>query len=135
MRRRRRTIKSPEITLTPLIDTALTLLIIFMVTAPMMQNSIKVELPQGQAQESKGTPQELVVFIDKKQQLYFDNKKVDMPTLIKNLKTAIGKDTEKTIFVKGDRAVNYGHVINVVDQLKMVGGIKYVAMATQSQAA
>ena len=50
--RRRQMVSMKEISLTPLIDTALTLLIIFMITAPMMQNSIKVQLPKGKAKEA-----------------------------------------------------------------------------------
>ena len=62
LRRRRKTgCLVPEITLTPLIDTALTLLIIFMVTTPMMHNAIKVNLPRGNVKEDRGSKQELIV--------------------------------------------------------------------------
>ena len=65
-RRKKSLAPSLEITLTPLIDTALTLLIIFMVTTPMIQNSIKIDLPKGAAQEAGKEQQEIVVSIDKK---------------------------------------------------------------------
>ena len=68
--KRRRARPSPqEISLTPLIDTALTLLIIFMVTTPMMHNAIKVNLPQGKSNEAGGQ-QELVVYLTSDEQLF-----------------------------------------------------------------
>ena len=59
-KKRTRRFSTPEISLTPLIDTALTLLVIFMITAPMIHNGIKVDLPQGNSKEV-GSQQELVV--------------------------------------------------------------------------
>ena len=64
-RRRRTSAREPEITLTPLIDTALTLLIIFMVTTPMIHNAIKVNLPRGRVKEDVGATQDLCVYIEK----------------------------------------------------------------------
>ena len=62
----------PEITLTPLIDTALTLLVIFMVTSPLINNAIKVDLPKGNAQEAQGVQEDLVVHIDKQRSYLFE---------------------------------------------------------------
>lgn len=123
MRRNRRTTSAlTDIPLTPLIDTALTLLIIFMVTTPMMQNAIKVDLPQGSAKEAGDTTQELVVFIDKDEKMYINEVPVSKDAMISTLKRKIGTQTQKTVFVKADQAVRYGHVIQVVDQIKVVGG-------------
>ena len=69
-KRKTRRFHMPEISLTPLIDTALTLLVIFMVTAPMIQHGIKVDLPHGAAKEVSGQ-QELVVTMAKDGKLYF----------------------------------------------------------------
>ncbi len=135
MRRNKRTASAlTDIPLTPLIDTALTLLIIFMVTTPMMQNSIKVDLPQGQARESADVQQELVVYIDKDEKIYLNEVPVGKDALIGSIKKKIGSDSQKTVFVKADQAVRYGHVIQIVDQIKVVGGIKYVALATKKLA-
>ena len=131
-RKRRRQAPSAEINLTPLIDTALTLLIMFMLTAPMMHNAIKVELPNGKVQEVSGPQNELVVHLDKKNTLFFNGERVDdTKQLLERLKKAVGTDTQKTVFVKADQAVNYGSVIELVDQIKVVGGVRYVALATQ----
>ncbi len=75
-RRRKRSSAMQDKSLTPLIDTALTLLIIFMVAAPMVQNSIRITLPQGQAQEAGNAQQDLVVYVDANSKLFFECKAV-----------------------------------------------------------
>lgn len=120
-----------DISMTPLIDTALTLLIIFMITAPMAQNAIRVTLPKGQAKEGNDIQQELIVYVNKDGTLFFNDKMISTNALIKQVKDMIGTDQEKTIFVKADQAVSYGTVIELVDQIKIVGGVKYVALATK----
>jgi biopolymer transport protein TolR len=122
-----------DLSMTPLIDTALTLLIIFMIASPMLQNAIKVTLPRGNAQEDKQTQQanELVVFIDKSGDFYINKEKVNKTDLITQIKKTIGNDQEKTVYVQADTGVSYGTVVELVDDIKFVGGIKYVALATQ----
>lgn len=132
--RRARTTAVNDISLTPLIDTALTLLIIFMVATPMMQNSIKVSLPKGQAKEDMGVQQDLIVFVDKAGAMFFDSVKYESADLIKVLQEKTKKDKDRTIFVKADTAVSYGKVIELVDQMKVIGGIKHVALATEKRA-
>lgn len=132
LKRRRRSVPSmPEISLTPLIDTALTLLIIFMITAPMMHNAIKVDLPSGKAKEDANVQQDLIVYVDSKGTLFFNGVPYNENILIAQLKQAVGKAESKVVYVKGDRAVNYGTVLELVDKIKVVGGIKYVALATK----
>jgi biopolymer transport protein TolR len=126
---RSRSFKAPEISLTPLIDTALTLLVIFIVTAPMVQNGIKVDLPQGNSREV-GREQEFVVTIDKRNQLYFNACPVKQKNLVPTVLTAMKNNDEASVFIKADEQVSYGSVIAVVDELKMAG-IKYVAMSTR----
>lgn len=120
----------PEITLTPLIDTALTLLIIFMVTSPMINNSIKINLPQGNAQEAQGLQEDLVVHVDKQRHLFLNGNAVKHDQFITQLKKKIGNQKNKTVFVKGDGDVAYKEIIALVDEIKLVGGIERVALAT-----
>ena len=130
-RKRRKANVITDIPLTPLIDTALTLLIIFMITTPMMHNAIKVQLPQGQAKEDKSTQQELVVYVDKEGKLFVNGVSFDTDLkVIDDLRERVGHDNNKTVYVKADQAVSYGLVITLVDKIKVIGGIKYVALAT-----
>lgn len=129
-RARNRDIPIAEISMTPMIDTAFTLLIIFMITTPMMNNIIKVELPSSRVDETGPVEQqELVVYVDKDQKMYLNGKPVELTSLLDTLKKTM--KTEEVVFVKADQAVPYGKVIDLVDTIKVSGGIKYVALATK----
>ena len=120
----------PEISLTPLIDTALTLLVIFMITAPMVQNGINVNLPQGQSKEV-GSQQELVISMNKDGKLFFNSYPVERSALIEAVKNAMQGREETPVYIRADEMVAYGEVIKVVDDLKM-SGVRSVAMSTRS---
>jgi biopolymer transport protein TolR len=120
-----------DISMTPLIDVALTLLIIFMVATPMIQNGIKITLPHGQAQENKEIKQELVVEVDKAGKLFFNGKQFSAENLIQEIKKQVRSDQERTVFIKGDVEASYGRVFELVDQIKVIGGVQYVALASK----
>ena len=127
-----RSIGIAEIPMTPLIDVALTLLVIFMITTPMMQNVIKVELPSSRMNEAETqAQQEIIVYIDKDQKIYLNGKQYSLDGLLVELNKTIKKDADEVVFVKADQAISYGKVIDLVDTLKVSGGIKYVALATK----
>lgn len=137
-RRRRTSASMPEITLTPLIDTALTLLIIFMVTTPMIHNAIKVNLPRGRVKEDTGATQELCVYVEKAdpknnkgEKIYINGAPVTYKTLIPELRRMVGREHGKMVYVKADRDVKHGTVTEIVDQMKCIEGIAHVALATQ----
>jgi biopolymer transport protein ExbD len=123
-----------DISMTPLIDTALTLLVIFMVATPMIQNSIRVTLPKGQAKEDAGAQQQIVVYIDKDRKIFFNGKQIEKESLVDQLKSQIGNDVNKMVHVKADQAVPYGNVLELVDHMKVIGGISHVVLATQKYA-
>lgn len=129
--RRSRNSMPPEITLTPLIDTALTLLIIFMVTTPMIHNAIKVNLPKGRVKEDVGLTQELTVYIDKDEKIYLNGTAIKPQELLTELTRMVGKAQDKVIYVNADRVVAYGTVTEIVDQMKCIEGIAHVALSTQ----
>lgn len=133
MRRSRRSHSAalPEITLTPLIDTALTLLVIFMVTSPMLNNAIKVDLPKGNVKEDVGLQEDMVVHIDKKNRLFLNEQSIKSDQLVALLKKKVNGKKNKTVYVKADKDINYGNVIELVDRIKVVEGIERVALATQ----
>lgn len=132
-RRRQKEQSFPEISLTPLIDTALTLLIIFMVTTPMLkkENALQVELPKGKVKEiDDNKQQEITISIDKAGRISFNDKLVKEKEVLGELKTYMGKKSDRTVFVKADTAVHYGKVLELVDKIKGVSGVRYVALAT-----
>lgn len=132
-RRLKRNNAMHDIPLTPLIDVALTLLVIFMVASPMINNIIKVTLPKGNIQEDPHTMQEIVVYVDQNNTLFFDGKSIDDKDIISVLKTALGGKEDQVVFIKADEGARYGNVLELVDSIKDVGGIKHVALATQKR--
>ncbi len=131
-RRRCRRFMMPEMVLTPLIDTALTLLVVFIVTSPMVQNGIKLNLPYGQSQEVS-KEQDLVVSINKEGILFFNSYPVNRAELVDTVKKALVSRDQKPVYIRADEQVSYGTVIDIVDGLKMAG-VRYVAMSTRPRA-
>lgn len=132
MRKRRSSVRSrtmPEIVLTPLIDTALTLLVIFIVTAPMVQNGIKVDLPQGKSKEV-GNSQELVLTLGKDNKIYFNSYPIDKSDVVTTIQKELTGKPDTPVYVRADETIAYGKVIEVVDELKHAG-VTYVAMSTR----
>lgn len=120
-----------DVSMTPLIDVALTLLVIFIIATPMMQNAIRVSLPKGKAKEDAGSRQEIVVYVDKDKKIFFNGNEVKHDQLVDALKKRIGDQKDKMVFVKADQVVSYGSVLELVDHIKVVGGISHVVLATQ----
>jgi biopolymer transport protein ExbD len=140
-RNRRKQQSLPELNITPLIDTALTLLIIFMVATPMLkkeQNALQIELPKGNSKEVADTRnQELVVTISKDGKdikIAFNGKIVQEKQLIDQLKKSVSTKAQKTVFIQADTGAPYGKVIELIDKIKYVGGVSYVALATTEAA-
>jgi len=119
----------PEVSLTPLIDTFATLLLIFMVAAPMVQNAIRVDLPQGKSKEV-GAQQELVVTMNKEGKLFFNSYPIDRASLAQTVQKALVQKEDLPVYVQADEAISYGKVIGIVDELKQAG-VRYVAMSTR----
>ena len=123
-----------EVNVLPLVDVALTLLIIFMVATPMMHNVIKVELPSSRIDDGmpqSHSQQELTVFVDKQGKFHLNGQEYTLEVLLKKLQQLVKKDSDDIVFVKADQAVPYGKVIDLVDTIKISGGVKYVALATK----
>lgn len=132
--RRRKSSQLLDISLTPLVDTALTLLVIFMITTPMIQNAIRVSLPKGQAKEDGDNKQELVVYVDQDKKLYFNGSHISDEAIVDELKHRVAGDQSKMVYVKADQGVSYGTVLELVDRIKVVGGVSHVVLATQKYA-
>lgn len=109
-----------EINITPLVDVVLVLLIIFMITAPVLQSSIEVNLPQTKAAK-ESTEQLVVVTIAKKQVLYVGNDPVKFDQLGEVVKKQTFGLTSQPIYLRIDESVPYGTLAVVLDNLKQVG--------------
>jgi len=120
-----------DINVTPLVDVMLVLLIIFMVAAPMLHQGIEVALPRSAA---KALPVKvddpLVVSINKDGLVYLQETPVAAADLVERLKSTIARRRDDTVFLKGDRDVAYGKIVDVLDTLQR-GGIQHVGMVTE----
>ena len=109
-----------EINVTPLVDVMLVLLIIFMVTAPMMQSGIQVNLP---AVETKTNPSSggLILTVTKDHYIYMQDRNLNLYLLESQLKNYFHNREKKIVFLKADKDVSYGYVISVMDIIKKAG--------------
>ena len=119
-----------DINVTPLVDVMLVLLIIFMVAAPMLHQGVEVALPRA---DSPNLPMKmedpLVISIDRNGRIYLREDAVETDELVAQVKSRISDKGDDTVFLKGDRDVPYGKVIEVLDTLHQ-GGIVHVGMVT-----
>lgn len=119
-----------DINVTPLVDVMLVLLIIFMITAPMLHQGIEVALPRAEAQNLvMRTEDPLILSIDRGGTVYLKDSPVDTADLVGQLKGLMAERGDDSVFLKGDRDVPYGRVIEVLDILHQ-GGIVHVGMVT-----
>lgn len=117
-----------EINVVPLVDVVLVLLIIFMVTAPMLYRGMDIKLPTSTSNTIK--PEERVVLtIERDQRLYLDKDPVGLAQLDDRLKAAKRRNAEVSVFLRADRDVPYGIVIQVMDGVKKAG-IEKLGMVT-----
>lgn len=119
-----------DINVTNLVDVTMVLLIVFMLTAPFIQAGIKVRLPKAKSTVIKETEGVMLAVTDKGE-IYLNNAKVerkDLEEALRNLKTA----GEERVFVRADKNVPYGVVMEVVGHVKEVG-IDEVGMITEME--
>lgn len=109
-----------EINVTPLVDVMLVLLIIFMVTAPMMQSGIGVNLPQAET-ESAPAEEGLTLTITKDKYIHIKDSVINQFLLEKKLKEYFLGKEKKIVFIRADEGLPYGYVINILDIVKKAG--------------
>jgi len=116
--------ESHEINVTPFIDVMLVLLIIFMVAAPLATVDIKVDLPASTAKPAPRPDKPIYVSIKEDLSLYLDNEAISEEQLGATLDKLTQSDKDKTIFVRGDKKVEYGRLMEVMDALRRAGYLK-----------
>lgn len=121
-----------EINITPFVDVMLVLLIIFMVAAPMMTSGIQVDLPKTKSSALGGNDEPVNISIKNDRRVFIQNNEIPVATVGEKLKAILGEKVETRIFVRGDTAVDYGAVMQVISQVTMAGYSKVALLTDQS---
>ena len=122
-----------DINMTPLIDVMLVLLVIFMITAPLMTSSLKLDLPKTDAAQPADTPQFVSVAIDPQGKLYFGEEAVDAATFAARIADSAKKNPQTEVQLRADRNVPYGQVAELIGMVQKAGlnRIGFVAEPTK----
>ena len=110
-----------EINVTPLVDVMLVLLIMFMVTTPLMQQGIQVDLPKTSSSGVELNDEPLVLVIESDRQMSIAKEKIQMGTLAAKLKAIFENRKNKQIYVQADRKVDYGIVAEAMAEIRAAG--------------
>jgi len=129
-RGRHRTGPMSEINVTPMVDVMLVLLVIFMVTAPLLTVGVQVDLPKTKASIIRGEDEPLAITVDREGQLFLQETKIELEGLLPRLTAITGNNPDVRIFVRGDAAVDYGRVMEVMGTINAAGYNK-VALVTR----
>ena len=129
-KRRTRTQNFSEINITPMVDVMLVLLIIFMVAAPMMTTGVTVDLPESKAAPIAGQDEPISISITADGKVYIQKSVIQLKDLQTKLKAITGEKKDTRIFVRGDKSVDYGKIMQVVGEINAAGFGK-VALITE----
>ncbi|MEQ6342189.1 MAG: protein TolR [Gammaproteobacteria bacterium] len=136
-RNRQRNRKRPmaEMNVVPYIDVMLVLLVIFMITAPLLTQGVKVDLPKAEAEAvDSGDQEPLVVTVDAAGEYHLNidstGKSIDDDTLKQRVATVLSRQPKRQVLVRGDKDVNYGRVVNAMVLLKGAG-VESVGLVTE----
>ena len=119
-----------QINVTPLVDVMLVLLVIFMVTAPMIQQGVEVSVPRVKASALPGKEEQFVVSITRNQEIYLNDTKLGLDQLTEKLQAIALARPDREVFVRADEEVPYGTVIKTMAAIK-AAGIENVGMVTE----
>jgi len=119
-----------EINVTPMVDVMLVLLVIFMVTAPMMQQGVQVNLPKADTKAMTPAEESVVVSVDKSGRTYINKDEVPAGDLKSRLATMFASRAKKEVFLKADAGVPYGEVVRAMADIKGAG-IERLGMVTE----
>ena len=119
-----------EINVTPFVDVMLVLLIIFMVTAPLLTSGIKINLPESSSVLKNEKKDPVTVSINSKGEIFIQKKKFSKNQLIKKLSLLKKNNQNLKIYIKGDKKLDYGKVMDLMNLINQ-SGFKKVALVTR----
>jgi biopolymer transport protein TolR len=119
-----------QINVTPLVDVMLVLLVIFMVTAPMMQQGVQVNLPKTEAKSLPAQEDTVVVSIERSGRLSINSAEIPAGELRSRLSGMFAGRSKKEVFLKADKEVPYGEVVKTMAEIKGAG-IERLGMVTE----
>ncbi len=121
---RRRRKPMSEINVTPMVDVMLVLLIIFMIASPMLVGGIEVDLPKTESAPVSGQFKPLVISINKNNEIFIFESKISKKKLVAKLNEITKEKKDTRIFVKGDKRVQYGVVVETMARIHKAGFTK-----------
>ena len=126
-----------EINVTPLVDVMLVLLVVFMVTAPLLTVGVPVDLPQTQAPPINEPKEPLVITVNRDGVIFIQETSVPVEQLVARLQAVTGGNPEAALYVRGDKEINYGRVLEVMSLVSAAGfhKVSLVAEAPKTRAA
>lgn len=122
-----------DINITPFVDVLLVLLIIFMVAAPMMTSSVSIDLPRGSATPTNEKIQPISVSVKSDGAIFLQEESVRLGTLSARLLEVTGNNLDSKIFVRADKNLDYGRVMEVVKTISVAGFNQVVLVTELSQ--
>lgn len=118
-----------EINVTPLVDVMLVLLIVFMISAPMMQQGLQVDLPHANGGVMNEVPDQLVIAVDKNQKIFIADHAVEKGTFFQKIEAIAAAKPQIEVVIQADQNVSYGYIAQVMAEVKRAG-IHRVGLAT-----
>lgn len=118
-----------EINVTPMVDVMLVLLVVFMVTAPLLTVGIQVDLPKAKAGAISGEDEPLTVTVNKEGAIYLQETEMELDSLVPRLMAITNNNPDIRVFIRGDKTIDYGRVMQVMGTLN-ASGFNKVALIT-----
>jgi biopolymer transport protein TolR len=121
-----------EINVTPLVDVMLVLLVIFMITAPKLEQGVRVDLPEVTTAPLPLTTEELVLSITSDRKIYIDRYSVNIKDLKPKLELILKQRTDRSIYLRADKDVDYGLVVKALAEVRKAG-VDTIGMVTEPE--
>ena len=110
-----------DINMTPLIDVMLVLVVIFIITAPLLASSIKLDLPTTEAARAGDAPQSVTVIVDASGQVFWQDQAVAMDVLVRQLQQSAQANPQTEVLLRADKTVPYGRIVEVMGAAQSAG--------------